>query len=265
MYKNMQKYFYMWLIYMHKQVSIDMRNKIITLYELNWTMLKIASYLGINSKTCSLWISKYIKNKTLNNEKKSGRPRKTTKEEDIIIVNKIVKNKEILTSDDIVNELKNDNIIISKNTVIHRLKEISLIYANTVKKPMMTENHKQLRLKWAIEHYNFDWTQVKFSDETIIRKKFNTKQWMFKDNKKIERSVKHPISVLLWGCIHFGGVGELCCFNGIMNTDKYTDILSKHLLPYNTNSYYFQFDNDPKHKSINAFIGGHQIAQILIL
>ena len=127
-----------------------------------------------------------------------------------------------------------------------------MIYGNTIKKPLLTENHKQLRLMWAIEHINTDWRTIKFSDETIIKKNFNTKQWMDKNEKKVERTVKHPMSVLLWGDIHFGGVGDLCIFNGIMNTDKYIDILTKHLIPFNTGGYYFQFDNDPKHKSTKA-------------
>jgi len=93
---------------------------------------------------------------------------------------------------------------------------------------------------------------VKFSDETIIKKNFKTKQWMQKNAVKVERVVKYPLNVLVWGCFHYGGVGDICIFGGIMDANKYISILEDHLLPTNSNEYYFQFDNDPKHTSTKA-------------
>ena len=157
-----------------------------------------------------------------------------------------------ITTIEIKEKLKEKNINFGKTTIKERLKENEFIYCNVIEKPLLTSNHKQLRLKWAIEHYNTDWTTIKFSDETIIRKEFKNKQWMKKDNRTIIRVVKNPMQFLIWGSLHYGGVGDICIFNGIMNADKYINILEEHLLPTHTNDYSFQFDNDPKHTSTKA-------------
>lgn len=237
---------------MGKQLSNSVRHAIVILYNLNWSISKIASNLNISKEAVSLWVSRYKENKIIEEKNKSGRPRKTTSIEDKKIIDIVLNSNVIMTSDDIVNQLNTENINISKNTVINRLTEKSLIYGKTIKKPLLTNNHKQLRLMWAIENYNTDWTKIKFSDETIIRKYFNTKQWMLKNTRKIEQTVSHPIKILLWGYISFEGVGKLCCFNGIMNADKYINILDNYFKPYITNDSYFQFDNDSKHTSLKA-------------
>ena len=75
---------------------------------------------------------------------------------------------------------------------------------------------------------------------------------MKKDNKTVVRVVKHPIQFCIWESFHYGGVSDICIFKGIMDADKYIDIIEKHLLPTHKNGYSFQFDNDPKHTSTKA-------------
>ena len=152
------------------QISEIMRNKIITFYELNRNYKKIASYLKISRQTVSLWVSRFLDNKNVEEIQKSGRPKKTSENDDNEIIKIVKTSNVIITSDKIVNDLKIKKIFLSKNTIINRLHEKSMIYGNTIKKPLLTENHKQLRLMWAIEHINTDWRTIKFSDETIIKK-----------------------------------------------------------------------------------------------
>ncbi|CAF4232706.1 unnamed protein product [Rotaria magnacalcarata] len=68
-------------------------------------------------------------------------------------------------------------------------------------KPLLTEHHRQNRLRWAQHHKATDWNQMIFSDETTVR--LNSAKglvWNFPGNKKVVRTVKHPIKVNACGC-----------------------------------------------------------------
>ncbi|CAF2059596.1 unnamed protein product [Rotaria magnacalcarata] len=68
-------------------------------------------------------------------------------------------------------------------------------------KLLLTEHHRQNRLRWAQHHKATDWNQMIFSDETTVR--LNSAKglvWNFPGNKKVVRTVKHPIKVNACGC-----------------------------------------------------------------
>lgn len=82
-------------------------------FYIGWTNTKISKKLNVNKNTVTLWSNRYsIGN--LNEEKKSGRKRKTTKEEYLHLIN-IVKNK---------GEITNNKFII--NDIALELKEINM-------------------------------------------------------------------------------------------------------------------------------------------
>jgi transposase len=234
------------------QLSEKQKYEIIIRIEQGQSTRYIASDMNINRKAITRWNNRYTKTGSINRLRGSGRKRKTTHEEDLIVLNNIPTFNKVITIDDIKNNLIKDNINLSNTSIINRLKENDYIYRNPIKKPLLTTKHKQLRLWWALTYYNFNWEKVRFSDESIIKKKFNTKQWMHKDNIKIERVVSHPISILLWGFFDYNKIGQLYCFNGIMDAKVYISILENNLLPFKDNSYSFQFDNDPKHTATQS-------------
>lgn len=234
------------------QLTEKQKYEIIVRNELGQSSRQISDKMKINRKSALKWIKKYKNEESIKREKGSGRKRKTNKEDDKVIFGEMVNDDPNITTNEIQINLKDKNINLSTATIKKRLKENDFIYGEVIEKPLLTINHKQLRLKWAIEYYNTDWTTIKFSDETMIRKQFKNKQWMHKDNKTIVRVVKYPMQFLVWGSFHYGGVGDICIFKGIMDADRYINILEDHLLPTNTNEYSFQFDNDPKHKSTKA-------------
>ena len=247
-----QKYKYI-IIYLYIMVQLNdkQRYEIIIRNEQKQSSRQIAKEMNINKNTVNKWINRYTKNESIKRLSGSGRKRKTTKDDDLIII-KSIDDTKIVTVDDININLKINNINISNSTIKNRLKEENYIYRNPIKKPLLTENHKQLRLWWALEHYNVDWKKVRFSDESIIRKKFNMKQWMHKDSIKVEKVVAHPISILIWGFFDYDKIGQIYCFNGKMDQYKYIDILKNNLLPFKNNFYSFQFDNDPKHTATKS-------------
>ena len=64
---------------------------------------------------------------------------------------------------------------------------------------------------------------------------------------------KHPTKVHVWAGISLQGATQICIFDGIMDTNLYTEILRTTLLPFITSRFprghYFMQDNDPKHVS----------------
>ena len=61
------------------------------------------------------------------------------------------------------------------------------------------------------------------------------------------------MSLMIWGCITFNGVGILTTVNGNINAVKYIEILEDNLWPvivrhYPEENYIFQHDNAPVHR-----------------
>ena len=58
-------------------------------------------------------------------------------------------------------------------------------------------------------------------------------------------------SLQVWGCISANGVGDLVRINGILNAEKYRQILIHHAIPSGRRmigtKFILQQDNDPKH------------------
>ena len=64
--------------------------------------------------------------------------------------------------------------------------------------------------------------------------------------------MKHGVgSLQVWGCISANGVGDFVRINGLLNAEKYRQILIHHATPSGRHligpKFILQFDNDPKH------------------
>ena len=70
------------------------------------------------------------------------------------------------------------------------------------------------------------------------------------------RSVKHPASIMVWGCVSSRGAGSLCFLSPktTVNTEVYIDLLDAYLLPsvdklFADDDFVFQHDLAPAHRS----------------
>lgn len=204
----------------------------------------ISKKMMLHINVVSFWINRFYKTGSLINKKHTGRKRKTTKEQDDKMIEEI-KNNEKLKSDNVA-----EKIIVSKSTICRRFKENKIVYGNYAKKPSLTANQKTMRLCWAKEHKDYDWSTVIFSDEMSIWKdRCTDKCWYVKGHQKIKETVKHPIKVHVWGCMTLGGFEVYCLFEDNLNSDRYVEILFEHLVPIYTDHFIFQQDNSPIHKS----------------
>ena len=68
---------------------------------------------------------------------------------------------------------------------------------------------------------------------------------------------ERKISLMIWGCTCYDGVGTLTAVEGNINSAKYIDILSKNLWPvvvwyFEGKEYLFMDDNGPVHRTHTA-------------
>lgn len=86
-------------------------------------------------------------------------------------------------------------------------------------------------------------------------------------NDCLVKKVKHPASLMVWGCMSSAGVGRLYFVEGIVNAKKYIDILQNQLLPSLNemqsphNEVIFQQDGAPCHtaKKVKAWLASNDI------
>lgn len=83
----------------------------------------------------------------------------------------------------------------------------------------------------------------------------------------IVKNVKHPSSVMIWGCISELGPGPLYFVDGTMRQDQYQHVLKQclipyiHSLPHPSSFYTFMQDGAPCHtaKSVTKFLNSCNI------
>ena len=230
----------------------------------NYTHHKIASKTGLSRST----VDRVAKEVELDKENsKGGCPAKLSETNKCSIACQI-------TSGHIDNAVQAAQFInpiipqpIHPQTIRRALKKNNFQAVIKRKCPLLTQKHRQERLKFAHTHSNWtveDWKRVLWSDETKINRIGNDGRvyvWKPKGEPLSDRTttptVKHGggNNLMIWGCMGWNGVGVVTEVQGIMNAKQYCEILdggvveSFERLGMEEGERYFQQDNDPKHTS----------------
>jgi len=221
---------------------------IIQLYKNGYTIKQVAESMKINKKTVVYWIQIYVTNNNTNGKKRVYKNK--TSESDDKKIFQIIENKPKANLSLIVKELELFNIIISKTSVWRRMKENGYKYGNYLNKPKLTENHKLARLEWAQKYIDYDWSKVLFSDEATIYLNAVGKCWYKVGHRQINRTSKCIIKKNMWAFINLTyGLCGYDIFAENMDSNKYENILTEHLIVAYNDNLSFQQDNHPVHKS----------------
>jgi len=132
------------------------------------------------------------------------------------------------------------------------------------KKPFLNATHRKKRLaQWAKEHLTWtaeDWERVIWSDETRISI-FGSDGVRYVRRRQgedclpecMQATMKHPLSVMVWGCRTPCGVERIQVLSGNVNASKYiSEVLETKMLPsardlFGTDNYLFQQHGAPCH------------------
>ena len=150
--------------YQRRETSGSIRNTIVELFQANISRNEIARLLNIDRSTVYRWLQRFNEGLDLRNQRRIGRPRCTTEQEDEQIIN-YVHSHPITTSTKIKRET---NLQISRHTFYRRLRETGLDCRIPANKPYLSKAHKDERLGFALEYLPKDkhfWERVIWCDE----------------------------------------------------------------------------------------------------
>ena len=153
-----------------KELSKDIRDKIVDLHKAGMGYKKISKQLGENLTTVGAIIRKWEKHKVTANLPRSGAPRKILPRGISMMMSK-VRDQPSTTQEELVNDLKAVGTTITKRTISNTLHREGLKSCWARKVPLLKKAHVQARLKFTKEHLDDPeeaWKKVMWSDETKI-------------------------------------------------------------------------------------------------
>ncbi len=153
-----------------KEISMKVKEAIIKLKKQHTSIRKIAKTLGVARSTVGFILQMKESTAELNNIKRPGRPRKTTKVDDRRIIS-LVKKNPFITSTEIKNTLEEVGTSLSKSTIKRHLHECKYRGFTTRCKPLVTFKNRKARLDFARKHLKnppMFWKKILWADETKI-------------------------------------------------------------------------------------------------
>lgn len=256
-----------------KNCDETLRNTIVNFVKRGWSYRRIADYLQCSKNMVFNAVQHVRRNKTVQNVPRKQRLRKTTPQEDRMMV-RLAKADPFIGSVFIKNELFGADVTagVSARTVRRRLEEAGLFGRIARKVPLLKKQHRDARLAFAhkYEHWTYSqWQHVLFSDETkvnlvssdgrhYVRRPVNAEM----NPRFTKKQVKHGGgNIKIWGS--FSGLGV-----GPWNLDQfqYKTILEETMLPYAEEHlpviWTFQHDNDPKHtaRTVKTFLTNQSVS-----
>jgi hypothetical protein len=148
---------------------------------------------------------------------------------------------------------KHDAVNVSARTVRRRLLDNGLPSLAPVKKPKLTEQHKDLRKKFATANaWRKTWHNVLMCDETKVLIGPRVRRIRRAVGEKVAIGVKkYPARINAWGCVSTQGFGQLYTFKENLDAKLYTTILEKAMLPsadrLMKGTWWLMQDGDSKH------------------
>lgn len=261
---------------MGKKASLSeiQRAQIVILCNEGQSERKISEKLNVSKTAVHQAIVKFKNTGLYSDQKRSGRPRKTTVRDDHLI-------RRIAVRSPTSSCKKIRSVLLQKGTDIHRstvsrrlTTEFGLHSRKPARKPLLTKTMKAKRLAFAKKYAQWNehqWGKVLFTDESSIQqfaaRNHNIRRpagTRFKE-RYIQATMKHPPSVMVWGGMSAKGTAGLFFLpkGTMMNGAKYLEVLKEklqlHMAVHNCDI--FMQDGAPCHRSkiVNDFLKGMNI------
>lgn len=248
-----------------KDWSPKKRSTAITLRNEGYSYRQIASKLGggVTHSGIRKLVERFQETGSIENKAGKGRKRATTPQDDRRIVRLALQNRK-LTAVDINKVISDSDVLVSDRTIRNRLIQAGLKARIPRKKPFLNKQQRQRRLVWAREHLHWTsdmWKQVLWSDETQISAMGSTVGRYVRRRSGedylpdcLTPTTKHPLRVMVWGCMNRTSVGRLQVLDGNINADRYINqVLIPKMLPSASDifgqgqDFIFQQDGAPCH------------------
>lgn len=246
--------------------------RLLTKLEDGSTIREVAAQMGLN-KTTVLKIKKRWENEgSISRKRGTGLHRISTEEQDHNLVQHLRAN----PFDSAKKAVAETNFPGSRRTASRRIRESEIRYRVAAKKFQLSEEGKQARLLFALNHiYNEPrfWENVVFSDEKTFQSASNGTVHVYRpagrryDELYINNSDRQGrFSISIWGWISYHDAGMCYRINGRLNSQVYIHILENVMLPsvqhvFPENDFIYQQDNCPVHtaNAVSQWFQEHNI------
>ena len=183
-----------------------------------------AKVLKKSKHIVQMWVGRYRNTKIVDELPGKGETRATSSKEDKMIVAPFKRNAGLRLREATA-KLAEKELHVSMNTIRRRLAEAKVQYRPTRQKPLLSEVQMEKRLAWATENVDRDWSNVPFSFEASFCAWVPIKRaWSAAGERFLQRTVKHPIKIHVWGCVLQRGFGCLELFAENLNAQKMLQI-----------------------------------------
>lgn len=226
---------------MPPRVPIEDRKLIVRLSDEGLSQREICLRTGRCRTAVNRIIQAYRHDGRLADAERSGRPRATDDENDMLIAAAYAADP-TLTAKEVQESLSLD---VSCQTIRRRLQDAGLCNHRARPDhptPDLTDEERRQRLDFAraVGHWTVDqWREVVFTDESTFCTRWDQKElawrpfncrYLLNYTRSLCSSGQCAVSV--WGAISKDGLGPLVRIEGSLTTSEYCDILEQSLLPY---------------------------------
>ena len=252
-----------------QELTPDAKTLIVSMHKDGLSHQKIANIIGRNRSTVTKFLKRFSDRGNIENRPRIGRPRKLTFRAEHTLNRTVKQNRRQSLSDITSSVNERIPVNVSKRTIQRHLHRLGYKKRVVRKRLTVSKINRKRRCSWCRVRLNWkvdeQWKRVIFSDESqiIIGTDNRVSVWR-KEGEQwlpqclgIRSSHARPqgkVSLMVWGCLTYFGVGTLVAIDGNMNSDKYTTVLDDHLFPvivkhFPNSQYFFQDDNAPCHQS----------------
>ena len=246
----------------NKDLSSELRSQIDVLWKEGLSQRRIASKLKVSQGAVHYALKRILQTGGYRSRPRIGRPRVTTPRT-CVLIKRLAVSSPSITSHKIRSRLEYLPVVPSARTIRRRLQsEFGLRAYKPLKKPLLSRKNIKDRLRFATRYSRWtsdDWAKVMFSDEssfaqfrvgrTFVRRPRNERFNL----RYVQPVVKHPASVMVWGCISAAGRGGLFFLppQTTMKAKNYLEMLKEKLPPWMElrGTSIFQHDGAPCHRA----------------
>ena len=226
---------------------------------------EIAKVTKRSRKAVTNIIKRHEETGSTDHRPRSGRPSKSTPRDDRKLIRLSLANRHKNASDLRKEWSEQAGVDVSSRTVRRRLCKGGLKGCKARRKPLLTAVQRKRRLEWCRAHKSWSldqWKRILFSDEsTFTLQSHAGNNWVRRRQGEeykpecILPTIKHPPSLMIWGCMAAHGVGRFHIVDGMMNGTKYRMVLEEKMLRSardlfaDGSPWFFQDDNAPCHRA----------------
>lgn len=225
-------------------LSQDKISRIYALQKAGFGPKAIVEQTGVAQRTVERWIARCRASsgdEPPHHLPKSGRPRKCSPK-----TIKVLKRQSKASPKKTARQFKEENPRLLSDVSVRTvqrmlLRDMDLPSRSAARKPLLTAHHKANRLAFAKAHKDWPLDKIRrilWSDESVFTVS-GTKHGKVRRPRGADRydpqytvkTVKHPDSIMVWGCFSYYGVGNLVFLEkGVaMNAERYLDLLFDNL------------------------------------